>query len=173
VRTNGDAEALLPQMRDEVRAFDSNVPVTQPNTMTGLIEESASEERYRTLLMAVFGGLACALAAVGVFGVAARAVALHTREYGIRIALGAESRGLMHTILRGSLGTGLFGTVVGLLAAAWVSRLMSQFLFGVRSWDPVTYGVVAVLLMAVCLVASYVPARRVTRVDPVEVLRQE
>ncbi len=173
VRTNGAPEGLLTHMRDVVRAFDSNVPVTEPNTMTALISESASEERYRTLLMAVFGCLACVLAAVGVFGVAARAVSLRTREYGIRIALGAESKGLKRNILRGSIGTGLIGIVVGLFVAVGVTRLMSQFLFGVLSWDPATYGTVALILIAVCLLASYIPALRVTRVDPVEVLRTE
>ena len=160
-------------MREAIRSFDGNVPVTEPTTMTALISESASEERYRTLLMAVFGGLACVLAAVGVFGVAARAVALRTREYGIRIALGAESKGLELSILNGTLKTGLIGTTIGLLSAVWVTRLMSQFLFGVVAWDPMTYGVVAMLLVLVCVLASYVPARRVTRVDPVEVLRAE
>jgi predicted permease len=172
-RTDGAPSALLTQMRDVIRSFDGTVPVTEPNTMAALIEESASEERYRTLLMAVFGGLASVLAAVGVFGVAARAVALRTREYGIRIALGAESKGLERSILRGTLKTGLLGTVAGLFLAVWVTRLMSQFLFGVLAWDPLTYGVVALLLIAVCLSASYIPARRVTRVDPVEVLRAE
>jgi len=172
-RTTGEPNAMLAGMRDVVRSFDSNVPVTDLNTMPALIRESASEERYRTLLMAVFGGLACVLAAVGVFGVAARGVALRTREYGIRLALGAESRALIRRILEGSLQTGLVGTVAGLFVAVWATRLMSQFLFGVLSWDPLTYGVVAAMLVGVCLLASYIPARRVAKVDPVEVLRIE
>jgi len=170
-RTDGATEELLPHMREVVRSFDEDVPVIEPRTMASLIQSSASEERYRTLLLSVFGGLACALAAVGVFGVAARAVALRTREYGIRIALGAENRGLMRTVLRRSLLMGIAGTVAGVAAALCASRLISQFLFGVMAWDPSVYGAVVSLLIVVCLLAGYVPARRVFRVDPVEVLR--
>jgi putative ABC transport system permease protein len=149
IRTAGEPSAFLASMHNVVRAFDDRVPVTDLTTMNDLITKSTSEERYRTMLMIVFGGLACLLAAVGVFGVVARAVALRTREFGIRIALGAESRGLMRRELHGSLR------------------------IGVMAWDPVTYAAVALILIVVSLVASYVPARRVTRVDPVEVLRTE
>jgi putative ABC transport system permease protein len=173
IRTAGEPGAFLSSMRNVVHAVDDRVPVTDLATMDDLITKSASEERYRTLLMILFGGLACLLAAVGVFGVVARAVALRTREFGIRIALGAESRGLMRRELRGSLRIGLVGTGIGLLVAVWIARLLSQFLFGVMAWDPVTYGAVALILIVVSLAASYLPARRVTRVDPVEVLRTE
>jgi predicted permease len=172
-RTGGDPRALVRQMREVVRSIDSSVPVTEPNTMAALIKESASEERYRTLLMCVFGTLACLLAAVGVFGVAARAVAQRTREYGIRIALGAESRGLMKAVIRSSLASGLAGSAVGVIIALFITRLMSRLLFGVLTWDPATYGAVVLILVVVSMLAGYVPARRVTRVDPVEVLRTE
>ncbi len=172
-RTEGDPRRLLPQLRKAVWSVDANVPVTRVNTMTSLISESGSDERYRTLLMLVFSITAVVLATTGIFGVTAQGVANRTREMGIRMALGARENGLVGMVLRGSLFTTLVGTAIGLVAALWATRLLSQFLFAVETSDPLTYGTVALLLVMVCLVASYFPARRASRVDPVEVLRAE
>ena len=173
VRTSGDAARAVPQMREAVWAVDDALAITQSGTMESLIAKSASDERYRTLLMVVFGILASALAAVGVFGVTARAVSLRTREMGIRMALGQRESGIVANILRGTLVIGLLGTATGVVAALWASKAVSGLLFGVETTDPITYAAVAGLLLVLCLTASYLPARRIARVDPVDVLRAE
>jgi ABC-type antimicrobial peptide transport system permease subunit len=123
--------------------------------------------------MSVFGILAALLAAAGVFGITARSVALRTREMGIRMALGAQGSGLVRATVGDMLLTGLAGTAVGLLGALAASRLLAHFLFEIQPLDPTTYAVVAASIVIVCLVASYAPARRITTVSPVDVLRAE
>jgi putative ABC transport system permease protein len=164
---------VTPRIREAIWSVDGDVAIDRANTMASLLHHSGSHERLRTRILLVFGVAATLLAVAGVFGVTARAVALNARELGIRMALGAREVGLMGATVRSGLLTGATGTVVGLTGAYFVSRLVSRFLFGVGASDAVTYGVVAALLMLVCLVASYLPARGITRVDPVEVLRAE
>ncbi len=171
--TDLDALEAIPLMREAVWSVDADLAVKNATTLEALIAESAADERYRTLLMNVFGFLAALLVAAGVFGVTARSVALRTREMGIRMALGMRNSGLIWTTVRSSLFFGMVGTAVGLVGALWASRLQTRFLFGVEPSDPTTYGVVAVLIVLVCVLASYAPARRITSVNPVEVLRVE
>ena len=121
----------------------------------------------------LFAALAMLLAAVGVFGVTARGVTQRAREMGIRTALGAEGTELVKLALRGSMASAVSGTVLGILVAAWATDLISHMLFGVEGRDPLTFAAVAALLTTVCLVASYVPARRVTRIHPMEVISEE
>ncbi|UCG87922.1 MAG: ABC transporter permease [Gemmatimonadota bacterium] len=172
-RTEVDAQSVVPFMRQAVWTVDGELAVTNATTVAGLIAQSADQERYRTLLMNVFGTMAALLAAAGVFGVTARSVALRTREMGIRMALGATGTGLVRTTVRGVLYVGVTGTAVGLLGALWTSRVLSRFLFGIEPSDPTTYGAVTVAIVIVCLLSSYAPARRITRVNPVEVLKAE
>ncbi len=172
-RTSGDPTHVIPLMRNAVWSLDRDLAITQSGTMASLISRSASDERYRTLLMGVFGVLASVLAGVGVFGVTARAVALRTREMGIRMALGAREAGMVTAILGGSMVTSLLGITVGVFVALWVSRAVSGFLFDVEPSDPLTYALVAASLLILCLLASYLPARRITRVNPIDVLRTE
>jgi hypothetical protein len=172
-RTELDPVEVLPLMGAAVRAVDREIVVKNATTMDTIVAESANHERYRTLLMNFFAMLAALLAAAGVFGVTARAVALGKREMGIRMALGARPPLLIVTTMRRTLLTCLAGTAVGLLAALWTSGVLAHFLFGIASSDPFTYGVVAGLLTILCLLASYTPARRISRVNPVDVLRAE
>ena len=153
--------------------MDGDLPIKNATTVDPLIAESTDHERYGVLLVSAFGILAALLAAAGVFGITARSVALRRREMGIRMALGARGTDLVGNTVRGILYVGVTGTVVGLLGALWTSRLLERFLFGVEPSDPATYGVVAALIVIVCLLASYAPARRITKVNPVEVLRAE
>jgi ABC-type antimicrobial peptide transport system permease subunit len=173
VRTLGDPAPVVPRMRDAVWSVDEDLAITHSGTMDSLISQSASDERYRTILMAMFGVLASTLAAVGVFGVTARSVSLRTKEMGIRMALGQRRTGLVSNILRGSLALGTLGTIVGIAVALWASKAVSGLLFGVETSDPITYAAVAGSLLVLCLVASYLPARRIAQVDPVDVLRAE
>jgi hypothetical protein len=172
-RTQMDSRDALPLMSAAVTSVDNELVVKNSTTVAELIASSADHERYRTLLLNFFGVLATSLAAAGVFGVTARSVALRTREMGIRMALGARGTGLVGNTVRGILYVGVTGTAVGLLGALWTSRLLAQFLFGIEPSDPTTYGVVAALIVMMCLVASYAPARRITKVNPVEVLNAE
>ncbi len=173
VRFTGNAASMIRQMRDAVWSVDGELAITNSGTMASLISRSANDERYRTVLMGMFGVLAAALAAVGVFGVTARAVAQRTREMGIRMALGAREAEMVTTVLRGSIVTGLLGVAVGIFGAFWASRIVSGFLFDVEPSDPLTYGAVASALLILCLLASYLPARRIARLDPVDVLKAE
>jgi len=172
-RTGLRPRDVIPLMRDAVRTVDADLVVKNATTVAALVARSTENERYRALLMGVFGILAALLAAAGVFGVAARSVALRTREMGVRMALGARAARLIGTTVRGVLVVGLAGTVVGLVGALWTSSLLARFLFGVEPSDPTTYGVVAASIVLVCALASYVPARRITRVNPVDVLRAD
>ncbi len=173
VRTFGDPAPVVPRMRNAVWSVDEDLAITHSGTMDALISRSAADERYRTILMAAFGLLASTLAAVGVFGVTARAVSLRTREMGIRMALGQRQTGMVANILRGSLMLGGLGIVAGVAIALWASKALSGLLFGIESSDPITYATVASSLLVLCLVASYLPARRIARVDPVDVLKAD
>ena len=172
-RTDADAQSVIPLMREAVWTVDDELAVTNTATVDQLIAQSTNRERYRTVLMNVFGLLAAVLAAAGIFGVTARGVALRSREMGIRMALGARNSGLVGTSIRSSLLTGLAGTALGLVGALWISRTLSRFLFGIEPSDPTTFGAVAALVALVCLLASYVPARRIAKVNPVQVLKAE
>ena len=173
VRTDGNANRIIPLLRSAVWSVNRDVPITKSATVESYMSQSAIIERYRTLLIAAFGICATVLAAVGIFGVTARSIAQKTKEMGIRMALGAKGSGLVRATVRGSLNNVLPGVATGLLGALWVSRLLSRFLFGVEHSDPLTYGVVAASVVVVCLLASYIPARRIARVDPVRVLKAE
>jgi ABC-type antimicrobial peptide transport system permease subunit len=134
---------------------------------------SERDERFRTVLMMLFGTCAACLAGAGVFGVTARGVSLRSREMGIRMALGAWGNGLVRMVLARNLTTGMVGICLGLAGALGASRLLTQYLFGIERWDPLTYGAVALATGALNLAASYVPARRAGRFMPMEVLREE
>lgn len=170
-RTTGDPGKVLRRMRQAVWAVNGDLPVTRTSTMASLVARSAADERYRTLLMVAFAVVATILAAGGVFGVTARSVARRRREMGLRIALGARKSGVLGMVIGGSLRSGLLGTALGLMGALLVSRLLSGFLFGIQTWDPVTYVSVACLVTAICAGASFFPARAATKVDPAEALR--
>lgn len=169
-RTHLEVREPLPLMREAVTSVDRDLVVRSETTVSALVEESANHERFRALLMNAFGFLATLLAAAGVIGVTARSVAFRTRELGIKMALGARGPGLVADTVRENLVVGLIGTGIGLGGALWVTRLLSTFLFGIQTWDPRTYGVVSALALAVCGLASYVPARRISGLDPLEVL---
>jgi putative ABC transport system permease protein len=172
-RTRMDPLEAIPLMEDAVRSVDPDLAVRNATTVAALVEESASQERYRAVLMNVFGILATILAAAGVIGVTARSVSLRTREMGIRMALGARGSGLVRATVRENLRTGLAGMAMGLVGALWASRLLTPFLFGIQTSDLPTYATVILMIVVLSVFSSYVPARRISRVDPVDVLRAE
>jgi len=173
VRSGLDSSPLLSQLRQAIWAVDADAPVTRVSFVDDLIVSSARNERFRTILMLAFSLCAIVLAGAGVFGVTARSVALRKREMGIRLALGAQGRELIRLALGRTLTAGTFGVGLGLVGALVVCRLFARFLFGVPSWDPVTYLTVATILLGLSLFASWLPARQASRVDPVQALRRE
>jgi ABC-type antimicrobial peptide transport system permease subunit len=149
------------------------IPVMTIDTMNDLMQRTFAEERYRTMLIVVFGVLAAVLAAVGTYGVTSRAVSRRTREVGIRMALGASSRAVSGLIVSQTLAGVALGVTGGLVAAAVVARLLTPFLYGISARDPLTYAGILVLLAMVSVAASWLPARRAGRVPPASVLRSD
>jgi putative ABC transport system permease protein len=173
VRTAGDPLALASAVRRAVLAVDAEQPIHDVRTLEQRLAEAVAQERFRTLLLGFFAGVALLLAAVGIYGVMAYAVSQRTREIGIRMALGAQAAEALKLVLRHGLKLALSGVALGLAGAFALTRLMSSLLFGVTPADPATFTAASLLLTAVALVACYVPAWRATKVDPMIALRHE
>jgi putative ABC transport system permease protein len=173
VRTAGDPLAALPSVRAAVRSVDPELPLANVNTMEQLIEDSTGQRRFAMLLLIGFSLLAMTLASIGLYGVMSYTVSQRSRELGVRLALGADSREVLGLVLAQGLRLALAGVVIGLVAAFGVTRVMKNMLFGLSSTDPLTFVTLSLLLVLVALVASYLPALRATRVDPVVALRTE
>jgi putative ABC transport system permease protein len=162
-----------PALRGVVRAVDKNEPISSISTMEQFISQSVAQPRFRTLLLGIFAGLAFLLAVVGIYGIVSYSVSQRTHEIGIRMALGAERRNVLGLVVGQGMAVALMGIGVGLAAAFGLTRLLASFLYGVRPTDPITFVVVSAVFVAVALLASYVPARRATKVDPIVALRYE
>ena len=172
-RTDADPASLAPAVRGAVAAVDRDLPVYRVTTMEKLVAESLAQRRFWMFLFGVFAGLAMALAVVGLYGVMSYTVAQRTHEIGLRMALGAQAGDVLRMVVGQGMLLVAVGLGLGLGAALLLSRLMSSMLFGVSAADPLTYAGIAVLLAAVAFFASYLPARRATKVDPMEALRYE
>jgi hypothetical protein len=171
VRTTGNPSDAVRLIQDEIFSMDPTVAMSGVTTMDDLISESVGDTSLIFWLLLAFAGITVLLAAVGTWGVVAYSVAIRQRELGLRIALGAPGARVLNLVLRKSTITALVGISLG-LAGAWAgSRLLESFLWNTSSHDPRVYIGGGILLFAVVLGASYLPARRATRVDPVEVLR--
>ena len=166
-------ESLSHEIRQAVWAVNASLPITEIQTMQVVYGKSMSRTAFTLTLLAISGGMALLLAVVGIYAVISYTVAQRTREIGIRLALGAQQGGLKMLFVRHGLVWAGLGAAVGLTASALLSRLMSTLLFEINPVDPLTYSTVALGLLAAAALASYIPARRVTRVDPVEALRAE
>jgi predicted permease len=173
VRTEGDPAGLTAAARAEVRALDPDLPIYNVRTMSQRVDESLARRRFSMLLLTLFAALALGLATIGIYGVIAYLVAQGTRELGIRMALGATPRAVLLMIVRHGLGVALLGVGIGLAGALGLTRFMSSQLFGVAAIDPPTFLAVSLLLTAVALAASYIPARRAAAIDPMVSLRSE
>ncbi len=172
VRTAGDPAAMIPAVRREIAALDRDLPV-QSGTMEDALGLSLLPQRAGATVLGIFSVLGLVLASVGLYGVVAYAVAQRTRDLGIRVALGAESSDIYRVVLGHGVKLTSFGLVIGIVAALILARLAQGVLFGVSSTDPITLGSVAAILAAVAFLASFIPARRATRVDPMVALREE
>jgi ABC-type antimicrobial peptide transport system permease subunit len=173
VRTGGDPVALVGPVRERVRGVDRDQPVGNVKTMEAWLAESVASRRFSVLLLAAFALVAAVLAALGIYGVVSYGVAQRTHELGLRIALGARRADVLRLVIRQGMKMTLVGAAVGLAAALALTRVMSGLLYGVSATDPSVYAAVSLLVAAVAFLACYVPARRATRVDPMEALRHE
>jgi ABC-type antimicrobial peptide transport system permease subunit len=173
VRTTGDPAALAPQVAKEIRALDPDLPLYHLRPMAARVGESLARQRFAMLLLSAFAAVALALAAIGIYGVMAYLVGQGTREIGIRMALGASQRSVLAMIVRHGMTVALAGAAIGVVGALALSRVMRTMLFGVQGSDPLTFVAVSLLLAAIAFVATYLPARRAARIDPMISLRSE
>jgi putative ABC transport system permease protein len=173
VRASGAPLALVPAIRRIVAAIDSEVPVSDVQTMDDIIDLSVADRHQLTILLGAFAGLALSLAAVGLYGVLTYAVTQRNREIGLRIALGANYFRVTRLVVGHGLTITCIGLAIGILASFAVTRTLKTVLYGVTATDPITLGGVTLLLTMVALVACCIPAQRASRVDPITVLREE
>jgi putative ABC transport system permease protein len=173
VRTSGDLLGLAPAVRREVSALNKDLPVYDIRSMRDRIGEATSRARFSATVLGIFASIALVLAALGIYGVMSYAVNQRTREIGIRIALGAQPGDVLGPVVGRGLTLTVIGIAISLVAALASTRVLTTLLYEVKPSDPATYTVIAVVLGAVALLASYIPARRATRVDPLTALRAE
>ncbi|HLV86017.1 MAG TPA: ABC transporter permease [Candidatus Sulfotelmatobacter sp.] len=171
LRGGEDPVALLSSARTELRSIDPDLPMYYVRTMERRVDESLARRRFSTLLLGVFSSVALLLATIGIYGVMAYLVSQGTRELGIRIALGASRLNILSLVVRQGMALAICGVTVGLAAAFLLTRLIRSLLFGVQTTDPITFAGISLLLAAIALLASYIPARRAARIDPLTALR--
>jgi predicted lysophospholipase L1 biosynthesis ABC-type transport system permease subunit len=171
VRAQGDPGGLRAAVEREIRAVDSTIPLTQEQTMEQVVSQSVAREHFNMVLLSAFAGIALLLAAIGIYGLMAYTVQQRTQEIGIRMALGAVRLDMLKLVLAQGMKLAVAGVVLGAGLAYALTRLLSALLFGVKANDPVTFAAVAVILTGVALVATLIPARRASAVDPSDALR--
>jgi putative ABC transport system permease protein len=173
VRTNGNPASLTSTVENAAWALDKNVTISQVQTMEQAVADATAQPRFYLLLLGTFAAIALILAAVGIYGVMSFSVSRRTHEIGVRMALGAEKSHVLKLVTGQGMILALAGTAVGLAGALLLTRLMASLLYGVRPSDPLTFAIVPVVLIGVALLASYIPARRAMKVDPMVALRYE
>lgn len=173
VKSGSDPAALTSAVKHELHELDRDLPMYRVRTMSQRVDESLARRRFSTLMLGLFASLALALAAIGIYGVMTYLVSQGTREIGIRMALGATQRGILALVIHQGMALTLAGVGIGLVGALLLTRLMSSLLFGVGATDPPTFAAIALLLTLVALAASYLPAQRAARTDPMVSLRSE
>ena len=173
VRTPLSAAAIVPALRGQLESVDRDIPLASVQTMDQLIEDSVVQEKFRTWVVGVFAGLALLLAAIGIYAVVSYSVAQRTREIGVRMALGADRFAVLSMVLGQGMKLAIAGLSIGVIAAIAVTRVLRSLLYATSSTDLLSYVATSAVLMAVVVLACYVPARRATRVDPLTALRYE
>jgi putative ABC transport system permease protein len=173
VRTTGDPTRVAAAIRTEIRAIDADLPVGQMKTMEQVVSDSVARPRFDAGILGVFGAVALFLSMIGIYSVMSYSVGQRTHEIGIRAALGASPRDVLTLVLGQAFVLAAIGVVVGLCGAFGMTRLLETLLFGIEPTDPRTFAVVSILATAVALLASYLPARRAVRVDPLVALKAE
>jgi putative ABC transport system permease protein len=164
---------ILPQVRRELDAIDPELVIYRARTMEQVLGRHMESERFALTLMGIFSGVALLLAAIGVYGILSYSVSQRTREFGIRMALGATTGAVRRRVLAQGAALAGGGLIAGLLGTFWLSKLLQSMVFGVSVTDPIIFALVTLCLALVALAAGYVPARRATRVTPMQALREE
>jgi putative ABC transport system permease protein len=173
IRTTGKPEGIIAAVRQTVQSLGKDQPVYGLRTFESVMSEAVAEPRFRTFLLGVFALVALILAMVGIYGVMSYSVTQRTHEIGIRMALGARSSDVLKLVIGYGMALAFIGVGIGLVASVALTRVLSQFLFGVEPIDPLTFTVIALLLIGVALLACWIPARRATKVDPLLALHCE
>jgi putative ABC transport system permease protein len=173
VRTVVPPMTVVPAIRDSVQAIDSEQPVNEVMLMSDQIAQSYGALRFPMTLVWIFAALALVLSAVGIFGVMSYTVSRRTHELAIRMALGADRLTVLRQILREGMSVTAIGAAIGLAAALALSRIMADYVYGIKATDPLTYALATIVLVLTALAACYVPARRAASVDPMKALRNQ
>jgi predicted permease len=173
LRTTGNSAALIPVLRNRILETDKFTAISSVRTLNELVSDSVAQPRFYTLLLAVFACIALSLAALGIYSVMAYSVSQRTHEIGIRMALGAQAQRILRMVLGQGLILILTGVAIGLASAIALTRLMAGLLFGVSATDPIVFAAITLLLIAVALAACVIPARKATKVNPLQALRHE
>jgi putative ABC transport system permease protein len=173
IRTTSDPMALVDTIRNQIWSVDSDLPVSKIQTMQSLVDQQVAQPRFFLKMLAIFAGVALVLASIGIYGVMSHTITQRAHEIGVRRAMGAQKRDVLTLIIRQEVALILISVLIGLAGAFAVTRIMRSLLYGVSSTDPLIFMVTPLLLIGVALVASYIPARRATKVDPQVALRYE
>jgi putative ABC transport system permease protein len=173
IRAQSDPAGLTSAIRAAVQAVDPTQAVSQINTMSDMVSASLAPRRFVVTLLGVFAGMALLMAVLGLYGVISYSVAQRTQEIGIRLALGAQRAEILAMVIGQGMWLAGIGAGIGLAASLAISRLLSNQLFHVSPFDPVIFTATALVLIGAALAACYIPARRATRVNPIEALRWE
>jgi len=173
VRTRGDPHQLAAQIEEQLRVASGGFPVTRIRTMDEVVVRSTARDSFNMLLLTIFGAVALVLAAIGIYGLMAYSVQQRTQEIGIRMALGADRSTIRNLVVWQGMRLALVGMVAGIAAAFGLTRLIASFLFGVKSWDPLVFVTVPIVLAGVAMLAVWLPASRAARLDPMQALRVE
>jgi putative ABC transport system permease protein len=173
LHTRLPATAVAPELHRAIWKIDRSVAIPSISSMGQIVSESLAPQRFETLLTSLFAAAALLLSCLGIYGVVSYSVARRTREIGIRMALGAQKADMLRRVIRQGMMPALLGLSVGLIGALWFTRLLASLLFGVKPADPLTFTLVALVLTGVAALASYIPARRAMKVDPIVALRYE
>jgi putative ABC transport system permease protein len=169
----GDPRMLAGAAREQLNEIDPSLPVDDVRLMVDVLSRAQARPRFLTLLLSLFSVVALAIATVGIYGVVSYSVARRTKEFGLRMVLGAQGSDVLGLVMKQGASMIAIGVAAGLIVAFLFTRLMASLLFGIASTDLPTYAVVTLVLFGVALAACYIPARRATRVDPIQTLRYE
>jgi len=173
VRTHMEPHTLTAAVSNAIREATGGLPVAHIRTMDEIVVLTTSRERFNMLLLTVFGASALLMAAIGIYGLMAYSVQQRTQELGVRMALGAQAANIRNMVIRQGMLLAGIGLVIGIAGAFWLTKFLTGFLFGVKTWDPMAFILTPILLCAVALAAVWLPARKATRVDAMSALRFE
>jgi putative ABC transport system permease protein len=173
VRGRGDIAALVSTTKGAVFEIDRALPLYNATAVSDLIDQSIGQPRLNTTLLSMFAGVALVLAVIGIYGVISHSVTQRSQEIGVRVALGAQRADVLRLVLGEGVGLAVAGVAIGVVGAYFATALVQSWLFGIEKTDPVTMGATALGLIAIAFVASYVPARRATKVDPLVAMRSD